>query len=267
MIDSILENLADGIREVMEERVPVDPMRIATDEGIILAPGDFGEDFSGRIEYHSNKRVFLLFYPQKGDTNRIRFSIGHELGHYYIDDHRILLTSGESHNSNAGFICEEKFEREADLFAAALLIPRNYIDIQTQSRGFMTLESVLQMASYCKTSATCAAIRYAQYATEACAAVLSSGGKVTFGISSDEMGALGLKFIKRGTFVPLESPTAKCATNPRVGQIVDGRSQSLGWFANRFKNLDLWEEAIPLGYSGQILTLLATNEDADDSND
>jgi hypothetical protein len=54
--------------------------------------------------------------------------------------------------------------------------------------------------------------------------------------------------------------------SPGVENIVEGRSQAAGWFANRFKNLDLWEEAIPLGYFGQALTLLAEIAETHDSD-
>lgn len=266
MIDPRLEKLADEVRDAMHCEPPVDPMQIAREEGILLGAGNFGDSFSGRIEYHPREMKFLLFYPEVGNPRHIRFSIAHELGHYYIEEHRQMLLGGSAHNSSAGFICDERFEREADTFAAALLIPRQYIERKTRSTRFLTLSGILHMAENCEASATCAAIRYAQYAEEPCAAVLSQGGKVLFGITSDEMGAIGFKVIKKGTAVPAGSPTARCMAQPMVGTIVEGRWKGEGWFANRFKEIDLWEEATPLGYSGLFLTLLVqeTGETTED---
>ncbi|HBA85034.1 MAG TPA: hypothetical protein DCZ95_13150 [Verrucomicrobia bacterium] len=261
MIHVQIEQLADSIRETMGSGLPSNPLQIAKDEGILLGPGDFRESFLGRIEYHPNKDKFLLLYPQQGNQRRIRFSLSHELGHYYIEGHRQLLMTGQAHNSMSGFICDDQLEREADTFAAALLIPRYYIEQSMKTRGFMTLSNILKMADDCETSITCAAIRYVQYAAEPCAAVLSENGKVLFGITSDEMGAIGLKVIRRGTVVPDNSPTANCMVHPNVNVIVEGKSDSAGWFANRYKTIDLWEESIPLGYSGQYITLLACNSE------
>ncbi|MBU0679712.1 MAG: ImmA/IrrE family metallo-endopeptidase [Verrucomicrobia bacterium] len=257
MIDPRLERLADEVRDAMHCEPPIDPRKIAREEGILLGAGDFGDTFSGRIEYHSRELKFLLFYPEVGNPRRIRFSIAHELGHYYIEEHRRMLLGGNAHNSNAGFICDERMEREADLFAAALLIPRAVIERKAHSTGFLTLNGILRMAEECEASATCAAIRYAQYAEEACAVVLSQSGRVLFGITSDEMGTIGFKIIKKGTVVPEDSPTARCMAQPKVGTIVEGQWKGEGWFANRYREIDLWEEATPLGYSGLFLTLLA----------
>jgi hypothetical protein len=43
---------------------PVDIFHIAREEGILLAPGHYGEEFDGRIEFHPRKGKFILFYPE-----------------------------------------------------------------------------------------------------------------------------------------------------------------------------------------------------------
>src|SRR5258706_4580314 len=101
---------------------PVDVESIARDEGIALGPGSYGENFCGRIEFHSDVSKFILFHPDLDlvhNPARVRFSIAHELGHYFIEHHRELLMAGRAHNSTSGFICEDDIEREADEFAAA----------------------------------------------------------------------------------------------------------------------------------------------------
>src|SRR4051812_40428892 len=78
-------------------KLPVDPFEIAKREGIRLAPGGYGGCFDGRLEYHRKAGRFLLLYAdgRTGRTEgRIHFTIGHELGHYYLEEHRRYLTSG-----------------------------------------------------------------------------------------------------------------------------------------------------------------------------
>lgn len=264
MINVKLERLADEIRSAMHAEIPIDPIVIAKEEGIVLGAGQFGEGFTGRIEFHPEHGKFVLFYPEAGNPRRIRFSLAHELGHYYIEEHRRLLVGGKSHNSSAGFICDDRLEREADLFAAALLIPRRYIESKSRSLGFMTLARIIKMADDCNASITCAAIRYAQCTEEACAVVLSQDGTVLYGIASDEMDAIGFRVVKRGIPVPVGSPTARCMASADVRSIAEGRSKSLSWFANPYREVDLWEEAIPLGYANQCLTLLAKESSKDE---
>src|SRR5213592_4531651 len=75
-------------------RLPVDPFAIAKEEGIELAPGQYGAKFDARIKFVRSAKTFILFYKEacKALTEgRVRFSIGHELGHYYLPHHRDYL--------------------------------------------------------------------------------------------------------------------------------------------------------------------------------
>ena len=122
-----LEEAASEVRASMGQcKPPIDVLTIAREEGILLAPGDYGEKFDGQIEYHRKKGKFILFYPGPNTSHtqsRVRFSVAHELSHYYLPTHRELLLGGKFHCSRAGFICDNKLEREADQFAAVLLLP------------------------------------------------------------------------------------------------------------------------------------------------
>jgi Zn-dependent peptidase ImmA (M78 family) len=52
-----------------------------------------------------------------------RFTIAHELGHYFIEGHvDAIFSEGSVHESRAGFISSSNFELEADHFAARLLM-------------------------------------------------------------------------------------------------------------------------------------------------
>ena len=87
-----LERLAGQVLDSLRiNTVPVDVRAIAEAEGILLGDDDFGEGFYGRLEYH--QRVFFLFHPTENLRNSfvVRFSIAHELGHYYIPEHRAIL--------------------------------------------------------------------------------------------------------------------------------------------------------------------------------
>jgi hypothetical protein len=239
---------------------PIDVFGIAREEGIELGPGNYGDDFSGRIEYHRDVGKFFLFHPDPETARhpaRVRFSVGHELGHYFLDHHRELLIQGAAHNSTSDFICEDNLEHEADEFAAALLVPGFVMKRRLAKRSFMTLSEVLRMADDCRSSATSTAIRYAKFTREACVVVISEGGRVVFWVPSEEAGAIGLRFLSRNRVVPSGAPTAMASGEE--GGVREGVIGSVHWFPDRSRELDLWEEACALGSTGRVLTLLALN--------
>ena len=53
-----------------------------------------------------------------------RFSVGHEIGHYRLPSHVDAVVDATGRQlSRAGFQSDDRYEREADHFASALLMP------------------------------------------------------------------------------------------------------------------------------------------------
>lgn len=256
---SEIERVASQVVAGWGGQIPaVDVCAIAREEGIELAPGGYGESFCGRIEFQPGFGKFILFHPDlNGAPNpgRVRFSISHELGHYFLDRHREALISGQAHNSESGFICDAVMEREADEFAAALLIPEIVLKRKLAKRGFMTLEEILRLADEWETSATSAAIRYAKYTSEACAVVISADRLVKNYIPSEDAQAIGFRFLGGARRVPEGSGAAAATASER--KIISREAATSDWFSGRSAQSELWEESMALGYTGLVLTLLA----------
>ncbi len=101
------------------------------------------------MEYHRSRNRFLLLYNTKYDAYllpgqhhpRTRFSIAHELGHYFLEPHRAYLRrTGKSHPSKGEFLSDRTIEMEADAFAAGLLMPSAllpYGDPRLRSPGIL----------------------------------------------------------------------------------------------------------------------------------
>ena len=107
-------------------RLPVDPFEVAKREGIFLAEDDYPDGFDARIEYFPNGNKFGIFYASAGvwrTPGRVRFSIGHELGHYYLPEHRAIIRSGKNHNSESDYSSRNPMEQQADYSSADLLMP------------------------------------------------------------------------------------------------------------------------------------------------
>ena len=102
MMPSKNAKLAENVlRSLRLWKIPVDPFAIAEKEGIFLSPGDYGDSFDGRIEYYPDLDEFCLFHQQSGplrSEERVRFTIAHELGHFYLPEHRNSLKNLDWHN-------------------------------------------------------------------------------------------------------------------------------------------------------------------------
>src|SRR6267142_534115 len=167
---------------------PIDPAVLARHEGQLRLIGDdFRQVFDGMLEYHRSRRRFLLFYNTKYDGDagqhhpRTRFSLAHELGHFYIDRHRIyLMTGGSPHGSRGEFTTDKAIEREADAFAAALLMPRPIFG-RIVNRQPLHLAQVERCAEMFQTSLVSTAIRSVQLSDFPCAVVSIRAGQLSWG--------------------------------------------------------------------------------------
>ena len=62
--DLAAERSEEVLRTLGMWRVPVDPLAIAKEEGIELAPGRYGRQFDARIEYLPAIRRFVIYYQE-----------------------------------------------------------------------------------------------------------------------------------------------------------------------------------------------------------
>ncbi len=268
MINRVIEKLADEVRSAYGQTVaPVNLNTIAGGESISLVPIEKCEGFDGRIEFLREAACFVIYHADPGfapSQKRVRFSIAHELAHYFIESHRELLVAGKSHNSTPGFICDNALEVEADEFAAALLIPGAHIEQRLRRRSFMTLTEILKTGDDWQSSARSAAIRYVRYTGEACAMVVSKQGKLTKYIPSDEADGLGYRFTGMKV-VPDGSAAHRLNNDNSKKGVEESHSSTKRWFPFLRDEHDLHEESFRLGETGYILTLLSISSEKDES--
>ena len=125
-----LSDLADYIAtKDGDYGIPVDLQRISYDNDITYNLGNYEQYFDGMLEY--NKGLFHIYLNNYGTYNlcagRLRFSFAHELGHYFIDEHRLVLESGEWLHRPSKYQIKQRdpVEEEADYFASCLLMPES----------------------------------------------------------------------------------------------------------------------------------------------
>jgi Zn-dependent peptidase ImmA (M78 family) len=232
MPDAITKAAEDVVRTLRMWKLPIDPFAIAEEEEIELAPGTYGERFDGRIEYLGDVQGFVIYYKDAGRSpGRIHFSIGHELGHYYLEEHRARLMAGLQHDSVSDYKSRDERESEADRFSANLLMPEELFRkaVAEFRQNVCTLKDLCELADRLKTSITSTAIRYCDLNIEPATLVVSENGIVQWTWAAEDMKPHGCWFVRQGMPVPNKSQTAILLASGSSG-IIGHRVDPSTWF-------------------------------------
>jgi hypothetical protein len=247
--------------------LPVDPFKIVRHEGIMLRAGDYGGTFDARIEFYPNLKRFCIFHADPGGwrtVGRVRFSIAHEVGHFYLPAHRERLLKGIMHNSVTDFGSRSPTEIEADEFAADLLMPMGLFraELNLFRNGFCDLDDLTRLADRLGTSITSTARRYCESDREPCTIFFSEGGMVRWGHSSADMQRTGMFYYQYNTPPPRGSKTDEFWSLVNDGgdpEKMSARVPSQVWFQWPRASY-LWEEVMPLGNTGRVITQLTPDD-------
>lgn len=197
-----------------------------------------------------------------------RFSIAHELGHYFIPGHPEAVLVNGSHESNAGFTCTSRYEREADTFAAALLMPEDLFRKAMGARD-LSLDALMELANLCVTSLTSTAFRWVELSKRQCGVVMTDGATIVTAYFSEAMkGALSPPYLKGQSVSPGTITHGFVSERDRIaqGDHAEGMASCSDWFAKP-QSVVLREQVIGLGDYGRTLTLLVPNQSIEDDYD
>ena len=129
----IIENLEALTSEILFNNdmytIPIDVIRIAKANDIKVYEADLEKNVSGAIGYNDKTECFEILVNSGDSRARQRFTIAHELAHYFM--HKDIL---QSENGHVDILYrtektqdEIKREREADYFAGALLMNKTLL--------------------------------------------------------------------------------------------------------------------------------------------
>lgn len=248
------------IRDLNIDSLPIDPFAIAKKYEITveskrtLKPG-----VSSMLLRHGNK-FGIIYAKHVANEGFQRFSVGHELGHYFLPGHiDHVLTDNCFHRSKAGFVSHDIYEMEADHFSAGFLMPERLfkITLERTKGGLLAIEN---SAKQCKTSLTANAIRYVELTDDAIAIIMSSGKTVEFSIMSHEFKKIiGLNWIAKGTMVPVASVTDAFNSDPKkilYAERARDYTDLMDWFGGD-RSIRALEEVVGLGSYKKTLTVLS----------
>ena len=136
------------------------------------------------------------------DSKRGRFTFAHELGHFFIDEHRLGLKYGllEPHPSFHNVNQKGKIELEADYFASCLLMPNGKFRKQSGGKKF-SLDTILNLSESFQASVLSTVIRFGEIGTHEMFAVISKNNIAEWFVKSNDFPNWKFKF-KIGDHIP-----------------------------------------------------------------
>lgn len=140
-----IEKLTLGILSQLNiGKAPIDLEKIADSYKINLTCYDLGDEISGMLVLNGEHAT--IGFNCNNIPQRQRFTIAHELGHYFLHkpkgndvfidkDFLVRIYRGDKTYTDR----ETKQEQEANAFAAALLMPKSFIDAEIRKKELFHL--------------------------------------------------------------------------------------------------------------------------------
>jgi Zn-dependent peptidase ImmA (M78 family) len=249
----------DVIRNQKIDVFPVDPTVVATNIGIEVRAKPAGTTGIAGMFLRFGEFYGIVYATHIRSVGFQRFSVAHELGHYFLPGHiDAVLPDNGVHQSHSGFVSQDPYEREADHFAAALLMPR-HLFLPAMRKAGTGLAAVEYMRELCGTSLTATAIRYAQCSDDPIAIVMSTGNAIDYCFMSDSLKEMdGIDWIRRSQVLPRGTPTFLFNQNGervQAGERAEGTSDLQEWFGGS-RSIEVSEDVVGLGSYGKTLTVL-----------
>lgn len=192
----IVNEFSDGNLTLLNE--------IARYEDLSYYFDNYEDAFDGMLLYN-NRDFHIHINIDSGNTEkskRGRFTFAHELGHFFIDEHRLGLKYGllEPHASFHNLNQKSKIEEEADYFASCLLMPYEKFRKQSGGKKF-SLDTLLNLSDSFQASLLATLIRFGEIGTHEIFAVISKNNIAQWFVKSHDFPNWKFKF-KIGDNIP-----------------------------------------------------------------
>lgn len=189
---------------------------IVEDEELPLHLDHYEDCFDGMLVYDVT-RFHVHVNLDRGNAlskKRGRFTLAHELGHYFIDEHRIGLKYGslEPHGSLHDVNHVNQIELEADYFASCLLMPTDKFRAFDKVKAF-SLDKILALSDSFQASVLATVLRFVEIGTHEIMVVVSEMGKVKWYAKSDDFPNWAFRF-KVGQSLPQTTVAGEFFTKP-----------------------------------------------------
>lgn len=225
-----ISNLADFITNDFSEGFITDLKRILDYEEIYLHEDYYGDAFDGALVLDQNY-YHIHLNKDKGnylDSLRGRFTIAHELGHYFLEDHHKNLITNEPHFSSFSLDNSSIIEKEADYFAACLLFPHKKFREICERKKF-SADLIIKLSETFKGSKIATIKRFCEIGTHEIFAVHSKHNQIKWYDRSKDFPFMKFRF-KIGSRPPMESAAKEFFDSERFLFTEKVETYSGDWF-------------------------------------
>lgn len=186
---------------------------IAKFEDLPIHYDNYENAFDGMLLYDTDSNDFHIHINidngNRQDSKRGRFTLAHELGHFFLDEHRLGLKYGllEPHASFHNINQKSIIEEEADYFASCLLMPiaklKNHSSEYRRrvgKKGF-SFDTIQDLSETFQSSVLSTLIRFGEVGTHEIFAIISKDNIVKWYVKTNGFPNWNWKF-KIGEAVP-----------------------------------------------------------------
>lgn len=186
------------------------------------------------------------------DKGQKNFVIAHEIGHFINERNKNL--TGCTSEDLAGLNSKKEFERDANVFAAELLMRDEWVWKFTAKR-IPGAKLISDMSEYFTTSLLSAAIRYAEIGKHPTAVILSKDKKVVWSVLNKDF---TFKWLPAGTPINGNSYCAEYFNDGTMDTVVNKVLADAWFLQDKFyrRNYYLYEQNIYLNAYNAVLTIL-----------
>lgn len=267
MTNDEIAELAEDIAQQYFPANQIDPLMLIERLGITWSLGNYQDAFDGLIEFYNGSFHIYLNRDRLHTTSspRARFTASHELGHYFIDEHRnSLIRTNQSHPSFVEMNSDIEIEQQADWFASNFLMPERRFKKQAKKCN-RTADSITKLSIEFKTSAESTAIRFAKTHDATLSTMYWTEQKRKWCWSSEKAFELTKNWAHKGSNkVPSGSLTARALHGGDTVDPAEYRGSTLSmWFPGikqgSYKDRVCKESVLVLGNYG-VVTVLDIDE-------
>ena len=254
-----IEEFTGFVAQEFSNELATDLEELARSEEILFYYDHYEQHFDGILVCDRNSFHIHLNIDRGNDqnSNRGRFTFAHELGHYFLDEHREGLQTGRvtPHPSFNNLIRSNMIEMEADYFASCLLIPQ-YSLREVPTGNSFSFDTICHLSETFQVSILATLIRFAEIGTHEVFVVISRDNIVRWFLRSKDFPKYPFRF-KVGSTLPPTTVAGEYFTKKDAKYSTVERVYVEDWFYTR-NNSDrlLNEQCMFVDKYGYVISLI-----------
>lgn len=195
----VISDMAHYVASQFNQSNITDLCAIANFENLNVYHDHYENTFDGMLLF-DEKDFHIHVNIDRGNgvgTKRGNFTVAHEMGHYFIDEHRIGLETGiiNVHGSLHDINQKSNIEIEANYFASCLLMPEQRFRAFSGGRGKkFSLDTIINLSDSFQASILATVLRFAEVGTHEITVVVSAKNTVKWFAQSKDFPKWSFKF-------------------------------------------------------------------------